>query len=46
MSVYVTGDTHGDIDWSKLNTTHFPEQKDLTEDDLVIIAGDFGGLWD
>ena len=46
MSIYITGDTHADIDWSKLNTTHFTEQKDLTEDDLVIIAGDFGGVWD
>ena len=44
--IYVTGDTHGTIDWEKLNTTRFPEQKDLTKDDYLIILGDFGGVWD
>ena len=44
--IYITGDTHGMIDWEKLNTTEFPEQKDLTRDDYVIIVGDFGGVWD
>ena len=46
MSIYITGDTHGQIDWSKLNTENFPVQKTMTENDLVIIAGDFGGVWD
>lgn len=44
--IFVTGDTHGTIDWKKFNTTQFPEQKDLTRDDYVIILGDFGGIWD
>ena len=44
--IYITGDTHGTIDWEKLNTTRFPEQKDLTKDDYLIILGDFGGVWD
>lgn len=44
--IYITGDTHADIDWGKLNTTNFPEQKFLDKDDYVIILGDFGGLWD
>lgn len=44
--LYITGDTHADIDWGKLNTTNFPEQKFLNKDDYVIILGDFGGLWD
>ena len=44
--VFITGDTHSTIDWEKLNTTRFPVQKDLTKEDLVIIAGDFGGIWD
>ncbi len=43
---YITGDTHGMIDWEKINTTEFPEQKDLTRDDHVIVLGDFGGIWD
>ena len=46
MSIYITGDTHGQHDWSKLNTENFPAQKTMTKDDLVIIAGDFGGVWD
>lgn len=44
--IYITGDTHAMIDWEKLNTREFPEQKDLTRDDYVIVLGDFGGVWD
>lgn len=44
--IYVTGDTHGDIDIKKFNTRNFPEQKNLTKNDFVIIAGDFGLVWD
>ena len=43
--IFITGDTHGDYDWHKLATRNFPEQKDLTKDDYVIIAGDFGGVF-
>ena len=43
--IFITGDTHCDYDWHKLNTTNFPEQKKLTKDDYVIITGDFGGVW-
>lgn len=46
MSIYITGDTHGQIDIGKLTTKQFPEQKTMTKDDLVIISGDFGGVWD
>ena len=45
-SVYITGDTHGQIDWDKLNMRKFPRQRELTKEDVVIIAGDFGGVWD
>ena len=42
--VFVTGDTHGD--WiNRLNMYSFPEQKEMTKDDYVIICGDFG-IWD
>ena len=42
--VFVTGDTHGD--WiNRLNVDSFPEQKEMTKDDYVIICGDFG-IWD
>lgn len=44
--IFITGDTHGDYDWNKLNTRNYPEQKELTKDDYLIIAGDFGGIWD
>lgn len=44
--IYITGDTHGDIDISKLNMKNFPHQKDLTKQDYVIILGDFGLVWD
>lgn len=44
--IIVTGDLHIPIDVSKLNTKHFPEQKELTKEDFVVITGDFGGIWD
>ncbi|MDE5565677.1 MAG: metallophosphoesterase [Anaeroplasmataceae bacterium] len=40
--IYVTGDTHGDIDFLKLKN---PIYKDLTKQDYVIIAGDCGVLF-
>jgi predicted phosphodiesterase len=43
--IFITGDTHGDIDYAKLNTRQFKEQKNLTKDDYVIVLGDFGVLW-
>ena len=44
MSVWVTGDTHGD--WMRrLNMAAFPEQKEMIKDDYVIVCGDFG-IWD
>ncbi len=42
--IYVTGDTHGD--WmTRLKVDSFPEQKEMTKDDFVIVCGDFG-IWD
>ena len=47
MSIYITGDTHGTEDWEKLNTRNFTEQKLMDPScDYLIIAGDFGGIWD
>lgn len=45
MAVYVTGDIHGSHTISKLNTDNFPEGKDLTKQDYVIVCGDFGIPW-
>lgn len=44
--IYITGDIHGDIDITKLNTKNFPQQKELTKEDYLIICGDFGLVWD
>ena len=44
--IYITGDTHIPVDIQKLSTKKFPQQRDLTKDDYVIICGDFGGVWD
>lgn len=43
--IYITGDTHIPTDIHKLSSKSFPEQKQLTKDDFVIICGDFGGVW-
>ena len=42
---YITGDLHGEIDMHKLSVDAFPEQKNLTESDYMIICGDFGCIW-
>ena len=42
--VYVTGDTHGEV-W-RFDEMFFPDQKDMTRDDVVVILGDFGCVWD
>ncbi len=43
--IYITGDTHGEFD-RRFSVESFPEQKEMTKDDYVIICGDFGGIWD
>lgn len=40
--VYITGDCHGD--GRRFSSVHFPEQKEMTREDFVIVCGDFG-LW-
>lgn len=41
--IFITGDTHADF--SRFCTENFPEQKEMTKEDVVIILGDFGGVW-
>ena len=41
--IYITGDCHGD--YRRFTTENFPEQKEMTRDDYVIVCGDFG-YWD
>jgi len=40
--VYITGDCHAE--WRRFSTDFFPDQKDLTRDDFIIVCGDFG-IW-
>lgn len=42
--LFVTGDTHGGLDMSKLNTRHF-NCDGLTKDDILVIMGDAGFVW-
>lgn len=41
--IFVTGDTHRKF--YRFAVEDFPEQKDMTREDYVIICGDFGGVW-
>lgn len=41
--IFVTGDCHGNFE--RFKEEYFPEQKEMTKDDYVIICGDFGGVW-
>ena len=43
--IFLTGDTHGGIDVSKLSFKNWKESKNLTKNDFLIILGDFGFLW-
>ena len=42
--IFITGDLHGQHDFYKLTKTKFPDTN-LTKDDYLIIAGDFGLVW-
>ena len=51
MALFVTGDTHGadgffDGYVKRFKKAAFPEQIELNKEDVVIICGDFGGVWD
>lgn len=40
--IFVTGDCHAD--YTKFSNNAFPEQKNMTRNDIVIVCGDFG-IW-
>ncbi|MCD8104957.1 MAG: metallophosphoesterase [Lachnospiraceae bacterium] len=40
--IYVTGDTHGNIDLDKISRKNFPKAKEMIRGDYMIICGDFG----
>lgn len=41
--IYITGDCHQDF--RRFSMDCFPEQREMTKEDMVIILGDFGGIW-
>lgn len=41
--IFITGDIHGEP--SRFSVDNFPEQKEMTKNDYVIITGDFGLVW-
>ena len=43
--IYLTGDTHGQFRY-RFTVSGFPEQRNMSKDDYVIICGDFGGIWE
>lgn len=44
MAIFVTGDTHSDV--RRFKSKRFPQGRELTRDDYVIILGDFGLVWE
>ena len=48
MAIYVTGDVHGRAEHgsSRFAFKNWPLGRTLTRDDVVIVAGDFGFVWD
>jgi predicted phosphohydrolase len=43
--LFVSGDLHGSIDFQKLIDFNIKFGDELTKDDYIIIAGDFGVIW-
>lgn len=45
--IFLVGDLHGNADSEMiyLDKKHFPEQKDLTKEDVLVQLGDFGLIW-
>lgn len=41
--VWATGDCHGNFE--RFRPEYFPEQAQMTKDDVVVVTGDFGGIW-
>ncbi len=44
--IFITGDTHGSLELKKLGHKRFPLGRELTYDDILIICGDAGFMWD
>lgn len=44
--IFITGDTHGSLELKRLSNKNFSIAKTLTKEDIVIICGDAGFMWD
>ena len=42
--VYITGDTHSEFE--RFSSRRFPQQKEMTRADYLVVCGDFGGVWE
>ena len=45
MAVFLTGDTHGEIDMGKVDEFAKHAANVLTREDYLVILGDFGLVW-
>lgn len=47
MSIFITGDIHriAECGASRFSSRNWPRGRNLTRDDVVIVAGDFGFVW-
>lgn len=46
MAIFITGDVHGPRGiLNRFNKDNFPQQTELNRSDVMVIAGDFGGIW-
>lgn len=43
--IYITGDLHGEIDIKRLGGNAWPIGKELSKQDFLVVAGDFGLVW-
>lgn len=39
MAIYITGDSHGDF--QRFGSKYFPQQKEMSWEDYVVISGDY-----
>lgn len=47
-AIFVTGDVHGGAEYgsSRFSSKSWPDGRTLSRDDVVVVAGDFGFVWD
>lgn len=44
--IFITGDTHNNLEINRLSRKRFPLGRELSKQDIVLVAGDFGFPWD